>query len=203
MNTISRLAFAVSELLILTALAIIPTIVVYIDVVVIGQQIGELSVTEITQEILLFLTTIIFWYGAWKHPDQRGFLVLGAGFFSCAFIRELDSLLDLVWHGFWLVPAVIMALSAFFYAFIFYRHSILEPLSDFLESKPYYFILIGLLMLLVFSRTFGSGFLLWKNTMGISYSTEFKSALQEGLELFGYVHIFYGALVFWRKDFKP
>jgi len=200
-NILTPLIAAVVELAVLTALAIIPSIVVYIDVGLIGHQIGELSVTEIIQEILLFLTAFIFGYGAWNHPGQRGFLVLGTGFFSCAFIRELDGLFDLVWHGFWLIPAGITALVAILYVLIFHRQSVIDPMLGFLKTKSYYFILIGLIMLLIFSRTFGSGHLLWKNIMGASYATEFKSAVQEGLELFGYIHIFYGALLFWRKDF--
>ncbi|MGO2497499.1 MAG: hypothetical protein ACTH6I_05705 [Vibrio litoralis] len=32
------------------------------------------------------------------------------------FIRELDGLFDLVFHGFWIVPALLVAISAIAYA---------------------------------------------------------------------------------------
>ena len=159
-TTFINIVRAVAEFLLLFALALLPTVSVYIDVVVIGNDVGELSVTEITQELLILTTTLITWYGARKHPDRRGLLVLMAGFFSCIFIRELDGILDYIWHGFWFWPAILMALTSIGYVTIFCRNTVIGPLSNFVNTTPFFFILFGMVSLLVFSRTFGSGSLL-------------------------------------------
>ena len=192
---------AAGEFLLLVALALLPSVSVYIDVGVIGAGVGELSVTEITQEALILTTALITWYGAWRHPDRRGLLVLMAGFFSCIFIRELDSFLDYVWHGFWFWPAILMASASITYVVVFCRNTVIGPLSNFVATRSYFFILVGMISLLVFSRTFGSGNLLWIEVMGEAYNHAFKSALQEGLELYGYLFIAYGTFKLWIKDF--
>lgn len=156
-----KIAYAAGEFFILTFLALLPVFSVYIDVVILGNNVGEISVTEITQETLLLFTAIIFWYGAFKKPNLRGFLVLVAGFFSCLFIREMDAFLDEIWHGFWFWPALITAMVSIGYARFAAKNTNLKPLMDFINTKPYFLILIGLIILLILSRTFGSGNLLW------------------------------------------
>lgn len=197
----ARLATAAGEFLLLAVLALVPAALVYIDVAVIGNEFGELSVTEITQETLLLITALIYWYGAWRHPNRRGFLLLVAGFLSCALIRELGDFLDAVWQGFWFWPAILLALGTIASVVACCRTSVTGPMSRFVQTKPYYFLTIGLIVLLVFSRTFGSGGLLWKDLLGARYTPQFKNALQEGLELLGYLFIAYGSFVFLVRDF--
>lgn len=195
MSISSRIASAVAEFFLLALLALVPFIAVYLDIVVIGHRIGEVSVTEIAQEALLLLTVLVFLYSAWRQPASRGFLVLVAGFFAAAFIRELDGFLDEVWHGFWVWPAMLVSLTSISYAAIRCRDTVFQPMADFIDTKPYYFIVMGLIVLLVFSRTFGSGNMLWNDLLG-SYAFKFKTVVQEGLELFGYLFIAYGAYNF-------
>lgn len=124
-----------------------------------------------------------------------------AGFFSCALIRELDVYLVAIWHGFWLYPALVVALSTIAYVVLFCRTLVAVPMSNFIGTRPYFFIMVGLIVVLVFSRTFGSGALLWKALLGVAYSSSFRSAIQEGLELFGYLLIAYGSTVFFFKRY--
>lgn len=56
-----RIAYAISEFALLVVLALIPAASVYIDVAIIGHGVGEISLTEITQESLLLITAIFFW----------------------------------------------------------------------------------------------------------------------------------------------
>lgn len=195
-----KIAQASIEFFILTFLALLPVLTVYIDLVILGNNLGEISVTEFTQETLLLASAFIFWYGAWKKPNIRGFLVLVAGFFSCMFIREMDAFLDEIWHGFWFWPALFMALGTILYARYVAKNTTLKPLTNFISTKPYFLILIGLIILLVLSRTFGSGNLLWHAILAEN-SSRAKTVVQEGLELFGYAFIFYGSLVFHYRDF--
>ena len=62
-------------------------------------------------------------------------------------------------------------------------------------TRAYFYLLVGLVIVLVFSRVFGSGNLLWDYVMAGAYTHGFKTTLQEGLELFGYVFIAVGAWV--------
>ncbi|MFW5894200.1 MAG: hypothetical protein ACOCUY_03605, partial [Verrucomicrobiota bacterium] len=200
-KTSNRLAYAAGEFILLTLLTLVPTILLYIDIVVIDRGIGENSVVELTQETLLLITVLIFWHGSWRHPDHRGALVLVAGFFSCALIRELDAYFDYVWHGFWVWPAIIVALISIAYVVACCRKTLMGSIRDFVNTREYVFILFGLITLIVFSRTFGSGALLWKELMGAGYNNTFKSGLQEGLELYGYLFITYGACMFFFNNF--
>lgn len=198
----TRIAYAIGEFLLLTVMALIPPVLVYIDISVVGLGAGELAVTEFTQEGLLFMVALLFWYGAWQHPGSRGFLVLIAGFFSSMLMREMDALFDEISQGFWFWPAIVIAVSSIIYATAYSRNTVIKAMNAFVKTKPYYFILIGLIILLVFSRVFGSGSLIWQDLLGEAYSKAFRASLQEGLELLGYVYIAYGAFLAWFRKFN-
>ena len=166
------------------------SVIVAIDVAVIG-SLGELSITEITQEGLLFISTILFALGAWRQPQSRGLFVLGAGLFGCMFIREHDALLDQITHGFWLYPAVALAATSILYASTC-SGTIVTALRSFLCTKPFKHISIGLLIVLVYSRIAGTG-LIWSEVIDDQIFRIYKTAIQEGLELLGDVLIAYGS----------
>ena len=127
-----------------------------------------------------------------KHQDSRGFLVLVAGFFSAMLIREIDMFLDAVTQGFWLYPAVAVSVAVIIYA-VRQRGTVITPALRLASTKPFAYLAIGLLLVLVFSRAFGTG-QLWAELMGADYRRIYKSAIQEGIELLGYVLVFFGAL---------
>lgn len=193
---IFRIAHGIGEFVWMAILALVPVAAVYIDSAWIGHRVGESSVTVILQEVLLVSTALTFWYGAWKHPAQRGFLILTAGFFSCALVREMDFFFDAIADGFWVWPANLIALACVAYVARYCRKTVLRPMADFIGTRSYYYTVFGLAALLIFSRTFGSGNLLWKHVVDRDILFTFKSALQEGLELFGYVFIACGAVMF-------
>ncbi len=61
---VNKLINAVIEFFILTFLALLPILSIYIDVIIIGNNVGEISVTEFMQEALLLISAVVFWYGA-------------------------------------------------------------------------------------------------------------------------------------------
>ncbi len=185
----------VGEFFVLVAMAIVVPAMVYFDIAVLGNTVGEVSATEITQELLVFMTASIFWYKAYREPAARGFWVLVAGFFTCILIREMDFLLDGIVHGFWVWPGTLVAVVSIFLASVPFKGRVLQPMAAYVGTKPYFFMIVGLAVLLVFSRIFGSGNLLWERLLGAGYSANFKSALQEGLELLGYFLIGYSAVL--------
>ncbi|MCH8544951.1 MAG: transporter [Alcanivorax sp.] len=185
-------------LLVGLALMIVP-LWLFVDLRVIGSPLREASFTEVTQSLLLVLCFALFARRAITLPSQRGFLVLVSGFILCMLIREQDHALDFIYHGFWVIPALAAAGAAMGYALSpGRRETILPPMARYIGSHSYYYLFFGLLMVLVFSRVFGSGSLLWDMVMGDQYNRDIKTVIQEGLELFGYVLMAFSAWYFFR-----
>lgn len=197
-TTKRKLLQAFEEFLLLSLLALLVPAILIIDVRLLGHGISEASLTEWAQEILIFLCLIRFAFLSWRRPEERGFHILLTGLFGCILIRELDALLDqLTFHGFWVFPVSMTALGVITYAFMA-RKTTWPVLCSFIGSKPYFFMLFGAVILTVFSRSFGSG-LLWDYIIGSDYRRLFKAAFQEGLELLGYIFIFYGTCLIPRS----
>ncbi|WP_146010761.1 hypothetical protein [Halomonas heilongjiangensis] len=194
-SSLRRILRKVGEFFFLSLAVMLIPAFAYVDAIVYAPDRAELSLTQTTQHLLILITAAIIWFHAWKSPAQRGFLVLMAGFFTCMLVRELDGFLDAVFHGFWLYPALVVAFSSIAYAAIFCRGTVLQPMAEFSETKAAIYIFFGLITLLVFSRGFGSGSLIWRDIMGEYYRHEFKRTLQEGLELYGYIFLFYGSFL--------
>lgn len=191
-----RLIKAIGEVAFLAILAIVAPIFVAVDVVYFRNEVGEISLTQATQTVLLLSSALVFWNAARRSIESRGFLVLVAGFLSCMFLREQDWLFDNVFQGFWFWPTIFVAGASIAYASTIARGTVLGSMSAFINTKSYPYMVFGLIVVLVFSRVFGSGNLLWDGLMLSDYSYVYKSALQEGLELFGYVFVAYSSYLF-------
>lgn len=175
-------------------LSLIPPLTVYLDIVVFDNGLGEVSFTEFGQTLALLAVALLYAQVGWRHESKRGFFTLAGGFFVCMLIREQDAYLDIISHGAWLYPALFVAFGATGYAIIKCRSSILAPAADFIRSSAFFPAVVGLVVLLVFSRVFGSGNLIWEPVMGENYTHLYKTVVQEGLELLGYVFLFVSAL---------
>jgi hypothetical protein len=183
---------AIAEFALLAILMVAVPLVVALDVMVFKHGVQEISATEFAQEGLLFLSALLMALTARKRPDARGFLALVAGFFGVMLIREADMFFDAISQGFWLYPALAVTLAVCVYA-ARHRDTVIEPMLRFARTKPAAYLVIGLLLVLVFSRAFGTG-QLWVEVMGQDYRRIYKSVIQEGIELLGYVLVFFGSL---------
>lgn len=179
-----------AQLLIVT---VVPAIVA-IDVIYYGASVSEASVTEHVQESLLFLAACIYGWAAMKRPDYRGALVLLTGLLLCMLIREQDAVFDRIAHGAWVYPAWSCALATLFVASK-NRDTIMSAILRFREQSFFAYLSLGLLVVLGFSRIFGTG-ALWEEVVPGFSDGRIKTAVQEGLELFGYALVFYSAAVF-------
>ena len=195
---VRRLAVALADWVLLAMGALIACLCAAFDVLVLGDGIPEVSLTELLQVVLLLGFVVLLLARAVRRPRERGFLALFAGFCACMFVRELDGFLDSIRHGFWLWPALAAATGSAAYALTAGRDSIWEPMADFLESKAGFLTGMGLVLLLVFSRVFGSS-ILWRDFMASELRGPFKSALQEGLEMLGYVYLAGGVFLHARR----
>jgi len=188
--SLPAIAGALAEFLFLSCAALAVSLIVFLDHLLIGHRTSEGSVTELSQSALLALSAAICGIAARRHVHARGFLALMAGFFAVMLVREQDGFFDTIRHGSWVYPVVLLATGTVAYA-LKYHKTIIPSMVGFIRSRAYYPILFGLVVVVIFSQSFGSG-RLWELIMTDTYDRYVKSAMQEGLELFGYVFIFYG-----------
>ena len=165
--------------------------VINIDYFFLENNLSEQSLTEAFQQLLLLASVAIFSWSAYKEQESRTFFILVAGFFGCMFLRELDYYFDMIVHGFWFYPTLLLAISVIIYS-IKNGEFLLSSVRSFSQSKAYFNILMGLVIIMIFSRLFGSG-TLWKEVMNEDYHHIYKTIIQEGLELFGYMFLFIGS----------
>lgn len=198
---------ALMFLLLVLGMLWVPAAVV-LDVVVLKNGMPEFGVTEISQELFIFVSLLLMFILAVRLPQQRGFLLLVASFFLCMLIRELDYLFDLIQHGFWKYPVILVIVISFLLACIF-RSSILPAMADATRSYPFAYILAGLAVDLFLSRVFGTGSLwsaILETNAGIDAPAIVKNSVQEGVELLGCVLLLFGTVMFarlhWQAD-KP
>ncbi len=162
-------------------------------------QYAEMPLTELAQQILVGVIAAIFWLQVQRHPESRRFHTLVAGFFTCAFIRESDNWME-IWlpHSFWIVPVTIVAISAIAYAAT-KPSELWEPMGEFVQTRAWVFMLVGLVTLLGFSRILGSGAILWGSVLQGESGSLVKTVIQETLELFSYVLVAYGSWAYQQE----
>lgn len=193
----NKLSFVILSITVQSLLMISIALIIYVDTVIFHHGVSEYSLTEFTQEGLVFVTVIIFFALSKNQAESRGFLVLCGGFFSVLLIRELDAVFDQIKHGFWVYPAIVVTLITLIYA----RKSpgtVSGPLVYYFQTSPFAYIIIGLMIVILFSRIFGSG-IIWRVVMADNYTTVYKGIIQEGVELLGYVIVFYGSVMLWIR----
>ena len=166
--------------------------IIKIDFFLLENSLIELSLTELFQQLLLLASASIFIWSANKVEESQTLFILISGFFGCMLLRELDFYFDMIAHGFWFYPTILLASSVIIYS-IKNSSFFISSIRSFSETNTYCYILVGLVIVLVFSRLLGSG-TLWEEVMNDDYQYVYKTIIQEGLELFGYVFLFVGSL---------
>ncbi|WP_298844610.1 hypothetical protein [uncultured Roseobacter sp.] len=165
--------------------------IIYADVLLLQSTMGEASLVQIAQVLMIGVAGAFFAAGAWSYPAQRGYLVLIATLFSCMFIRENDGVLDMITHGFWFWPACATALAGGLLFFL-NRTTVAGPFRAHADTGPFWIVLVGFFQLILFSRLFGSG-QLWDHVPGGAHPDVIKSVVQEGSELVCYALILLGS----------
>ena len=130
---IKHLLFEFASLGILMLL--IPYIIL-VDVTMKTHWVGEISLTEFSQEIFLLIAIVIFCVAAFNQCQARGLFILIAGLFSMMFIREGDHFLDYIYKGFWRVPVILVLLSTLYFSYK-NKNSILKPLQIHIKTRAF------------------------------------------------------------------
>ena len=154
---------------------------------------SEAGPTELIQTLLLLISSAIFFLEARRCPDMCGALVLTGGLIGCMLIREQDYYLDMLSHGCWKWPALALAISCTAYAGITFRATV-AALARFVQWRYFTVLLVGLVIVLAYSRLFGMG-MLWKPLLPDGEWRTAKNAIEESSELLGYLFLCFSALL--------
>ena len=192
-GVLPSLGMVIAEFALVCLLVALVPVTVYLDTAVLGDGVTEDSLTEHMHNTLLAIAAGIFMMGAYQHVGMRGYLTLAATLFACMFLREYDAALDRIQHGFWIYPALVTLAVGSFIAWR-NRGTTLLPMLHHLQTRSATFVYIGVVLLLFFSRIFGTG-ALWEAVMGAAYDPQIKTTVQEGTELLAYLLIAYGAVL--------
>ena len=119
------------------------------------------------------------------------------------FLRELkipllDAYFDEIVHGAWKYFALALVAFVCFKAWKIGIENTIETLANFMKTRSFIFIFIGLLIVLAYSRLFGMGEL-WHAVMGENFNRTVKNVVEEGSELWGYALVFWGAVKYWLE----
>jgi len=196
-NIGKRQIFLELSAMFVVALAI--PVIVLVDMTVLSDKIHENSLTEAGQLMFLAFSTMLYLRGAVRLPAARGYLAGAATLSIVMCLRECDGLFDMIAQGFWVYPVILCAVSG---GVIVWRNRATTGIAfrRHYATRHGTLVFLGLVVLIVFSRTFGSGEL-WRPIMGDVYDQYTKGAIQEGIELLGYAIIAFGTFGSARSHF--
>lgn len=154
---------------------------------------AEASPTELLQTCALTASSALFFLQAFRQDGLRRALVLVGGLLGCMLIREQDHFLDAISHGCWKWPALALAGGCIGYALSDLRSSV-ESLARLTRWRWFPVLLTGLVIVLVYSRLFGMGFL-WRELIPDGSWRLAKTAMEESGELLGYMLITFTSIM--------
>jgi hypothetical protein len=168
----------------IVAISILVNLSIRVDYVLLGSTLGETSVTETLQLIMLAVASWSFFRVSRQESHLSHAAILISGFFAVLMIREMDYWFDMIHHGSWVFPALAITALACAKAYRGGKGTVNE-MAIILQS-PYMKLLIGsVILLLVFSRLYGMGSF-WQHVMGEHYVRDVKNISEEGIELLCY-----------------
>ncbi|MDR1283382.1 MAG: hypothetical protein LBK99_21570 [Opitutaceae bacterium] len=157
------------------------------------ERFGETSWVEMTQLVVLLVSTVTglrIWRGG---SEIRHAALLLATFAGVSFIRECDAFLDeYVFDGCWQV-LVFSILAIVFFHIWKNRLSLLAGMKLYLPSSACGLFMGGFLTTYVFSRLFGTRYL-WRTALQEGYVKIAKTMAEESTELFGYALLLFSVI---------
>ncbi|MDF2152576.1 hypothetical protein [Vibrio sp. CAU 1672] len=172
------------SLLAILAISVLVNLSIRIDYLLLGTGLGEVSATESLQLVMLSITAWSFYRISKQQQQLKHAALLISGFFAVLLIREMDYWLDMLRHGSWVYPALLITVLACTQAYQGGKETVNEMAT--LLQTPYMKLLIGaVVLLLVFSRLYGMGSF-WKQVMDVHYVREVKNISEEAIELLSY-----------------
>jgi len=157
---------------------------------------GEISRTEIFQEVLLLFLSVFFLVLGYRYRPVQPVANLVSLFLMISFIREFNFLID--W---WIYPAFLVLLIFLWPAIRDFR-LLKNSTREFFSQPASAWFLAGILLTYIFSRLMGRSKFWLLMYDGNNYRMA-KAATEEGLELMGDLLMLISAvefiLVYWSK----
>lgn len=184
-------ALLIEGLALVVAVILVP-VVVLVDVTILGDGIKDAGLTETMQVLLVALSAAMCGWGVRHVPEGRGHLWMLTTLFTWMVVRENDSFLDLIFHGLWVYPATVVLVGG---GYLVWRNraTFLPGMLRHANCRPGAMMIVGLVLLIFFSRLFGTG-ALWEAVTDQSDAADIKTVVQETTELLAYALIAFGAV---------
>lgn len=174
----------------------VPALLVLLDVAVFKFCCNEAGIVEPVQAVCLLLIAVLLSFAAVRFPSFRGGFLLASGFFLTLCVRENDQWLDLVRHGFWIYPAMLIAV-VFCALAARSRQTIWPGILRIVRCELSSVLAIGFFITVGFSRMFGMK-PVWREAVGLDDYRVAKHVAEEGTELLGYAIMLTWAILFVR-----
>jgi hypothetical protein len=139
---------------------------------------GELTFTEIAQEVILFTLFVAYIFIGYKYREIRVVSNFVSLFFLMAFIREFNFLIDK-----WIFPVLVVLVILVLLVIRDFK-KIKQSSIAFFRNPAAHWFLAGLLITLVFSRLLGRS-KFWRLLYHDESYRLAKAATEEGIELLG------------------
>lgn len=133
-------------------------------------------------------------------PAQRGFALAAAALFSSMLVREQNNALKAIAPGLWQSLVAVIAVLGI-HAVRREGARTYAAFMRFVDSRIGGLMVAGLILLLFFSRSFGTG-VLWHEILDDQYRRVAKNAAEEGAELMAYVLITFASLAHCRSSIR-
>lgn len=175
----------------------VPALLVLLDVAVFKFCCNEAGVVEPVQAVCLLLIAALLSFAAVRFPGFRGGFLLAAGFFLTLCVRENDQWFDLVRHGCWIYPAMLVV-AVFGAMAACSRQTIWPGVLRIVRGELSPVLAIGFFITVGFSRMFGMK-PIWREAVGLDDYRVAKHVAEEGSELLGYAIMLTWAILFVRE----
>lgn len=182
------------EYLIILGLLCLPVTFLYLDINIFKDDVYEVSVTEISQTVLLLMSSVLFLIIAKRRVDLRGFCILATGFFLSMAVREQNNFLN-DWHKYTWEMIVFVILVITFWQAYKNKTTIVQPLFQFLKSREGAVMVVSMALLHVLSRMLEPE-KLWRQVMESGYVRVVKNMVEEGTETTAYIIGFYAVFLY-------
>jgi hypothetical protein len=139
---------------------------------------GELTFTEIAQEVILFTLFVAYVFIGYRYREIRVVSNFVSLFFLMAFIREFNFLIDK-----WIFPVLVVLVILVLLVIRDFK-KIKQSSIAFFRNPAAHWFLAGLLITLVFSRLLGRS-KFWRLLYHDESYRLAKAATEEGVELLG------------------
>ena len=178
--------------LMILAIGLLVNLAIRVDFSILKHGLGETSITEALQSLMLIISASSFFLVLRERKELSHAATLIFGFLIVLTIREMDAWFDMIFHGAWVFPALLVTVSSCAYGFKGHKNTI-NQMATILDVRHMNTLIGGVVLLIVFSRLYGMGSF-WHSVMHENYIREVKNVSEEAMELLCYCLIALGAV---------